>query len=105
MAKGLALGRGLPLMGVNHLEGHVYSLWLVEGVPEVRFPVLVLIVSGGHTELVLMTGHGQYQRLGRTLDDAAGEGFHKVGRGGGMSDPGRARIGEGGLGGEPPALR
>ena len=88
MAKGLALGRGLPLIGVNHLEGHVYSLWLVESAAEVKFPVLVLIVSGGHTELVLMTGHGQYQRLGGTLDDAAGEAFDKVARLLGLGYPG-----------------
>jgi N6-L-threonylcarbamoyladenine synthase len=87
-AKGLALGRGLPLLGINHLEGHVYSLWLVENAPEVEFPVLVLIVSGGHTELVLMTGHSQYQRLGGTLDDAAGEAFDKVARLLGLGYPG-----------------
>jgi N6-L-threonylcarbamoyladenine synthase len=91
-AKGLALGRGLPLLGINHLEGHVYSLWLVEGAPEVTFPVLVLIVSGGHTELVLMTGHGQYQRLGGTLDDAAGEAFDKVARLLGLPYPGGPSV-------------
>ncbi len=80
MAKGLALAQGLPLIGVNHLEAHVYSLWLVQGAPEVHFPVLCLIVSGGHTELVLMTDHGQYRRLGGTIDDAAGEAFDKVAR-------------------------
>jgi len=88
VAKGLALGRNLPLVGVNHLEGHVYSLWLAEPEREVRFPVLILIVSGGHTELVLMTGHGQYQRLGGTLDDAAGEAFDKVARLLGLPYPG-----------------
>jgi N6-L-threonylcarbamoyladenine synthase len=92
LAKGLALGRGLPLLGVNHLEGHVYSLWLVENAPQVRFPVLVLIVSGGHTELVLMTDHGQYQRLGGTLDDAAGEAFDKVARLLGLGYPGGPAI-------------
>ena len=88
VAKGLALGRNLPLVGVNHLEGHVYSLWLAEPEREVRFPVLILIVSGGHTELVLMTGHGQYQRLGGTLDDAGGEAFDKVARLLGLPYPG-----------------
>jgi N6-L-threonylcarbamoyladenine synthase len=91
-AKGLALGRGLPLLGINHLEGHVYSLWLVEGAPEVKFPVLVLIVSGGHTELVLMTGHAQYLRLGGTLDDAAGEAFDKVARLLGLPYPGGPSV-------------
>jgi len=79
-AKGLALTTGKPLLGINHLEGHVYSLWLTQPFREVVFPVLVLIVSGGHTELLLMTEHGVYQRLGGTIDDAAGEAFDKVGR-------------------------
>ncbi len=105
MAKGLALGRQLPLIGVNHLEGHVYSLWLVEGAPEVKFPVLVLIVSGGHTELVLMTGHGQYRRLGGTLDDAAGEAFDKVGRTLGLPYPGGPSIEQAAQGGSPTAYK
>lgn len=79
-AKGLALMTGKPLMGINHLEGHVYSLWLTQPFEEVEFPILVLIVSGGHTELLLMKGHGIYEHLGGTIDDAAGEAFDKVGR-------------------------
>src|SRR5512136_106786 len=87
-AKGIALGRGLPLIGVNHLEGHVYAAWLkVEGdapgsVPheELKFPLLILIVSGGHSELFLMRDHLKYERLGQTVDDAAGEAFDKVAR-------------------------
>lgn len=79
-AKGVALMTGKPLLGINHLEGHVYSLWLTQPFREVQFPVLVLIVSGGHTELLLMRNHGEYERLGGTLDDAAGEAFDKVGR-------------------------
>jgi len=79
-AKGLALMTNKPLLGVNHLEGHVYSLWLTPPFREIVFPVLVLIVSGGHTELLLMKDHGVYERLGGTLDDAAGEAFDKVGR-------------------------
>ncbi|MDX1995937.1 MAG: tRNA (adenosine(37)-N6)-threonylcarbamoyltransferase complex transferase subunit TsaD [bacterium] len=79
-AKGLALATDKPLLGINHLEGHVYSLWLVPPYKEPVFPVVVLIVSGGHTELLLMKGHGDYERLGGTLDDAAGEAFDKVGR-------------------------
>ena len=105
-AKGLALGRGLPLLGINHLEGHVYSLWLVEGAPaEVPFPVLVLIVSGGHTELVLMTGHGQYQRLGGTLDDAAGEAFDKVARMLGLPYPGGPSVEQAARTGNPSAYK
>lgn len=79
-AKGLALASGKPLVGVNHLEGHVYSLWLVEPYRPVVFPVVVLIISGGHTELLLMQNYGKYERLGGTLDDAAGEAFDKIGR-------------------------
>lgn len=79
-AKGLALASEKPLVGINHLEGHIYSLWLTQPFKEPVFPVLVLIVSGGHTELVLMRGHGDYERLGGTIDDAAGEAFDKVGR-------------------------
>lgn len=83
-AKGLAMGGHLPLIGVNHLEGHLYSTWLYpqgeEPVEEPEFPALALIVSGGHTELVLMKGHLEYERLGGTLDDAAGEAFDKIAR-------------------------
>lgn len=91
-AKGLALGTDKPLLGINHLEGHVYSLWLTQPFREVTFPVLVLIVSGGHTELLLMSGHGQYERLGGTLDDAAGEAFDKIGRVLGLPFPGGPNI-------------
>lgn len=79
-AKGVALMLNKPLLGINHLEGHVYSLWLTQPFREVTFPVLVLIVSGGHTELLLMRDHAQYEHLGGTLDDAAGEAFDKIGR-------------------------
>ncbi|MGC9399197.1 MAG: tRNA (adenosine(37)-N6)-threonylcarbamoyltransferase complex transferase subunit TsaD [Anaerolineae bacterium] len=84
-AKGAALGRGLPLIPVNHLEGHLYAHWLEtgeEGVAggQLSFPLLALIVSGGHTELILMRDHGRYDYLGGTLDDAAGEAFDKVAR-------------------------
>ena len=83
-AKGLSLGSGLPLIGVNHLEAHLYSAWLYSAdqthTSEPQYPLLALVVSGGHTELVLMTDHLEYQRLGGTLDDAAGEAFDKVAR-------------------------
>lgn len=85
-AKGLAFASGLPLIAVNHLEGHIYSNWIdtpasgQPGVDKERFPILVLIVSGGHTELILMKGHGHYRRMGGTLDDAAGEAFDKAAR-------------------------
>ena len=91
-AKGLALATGKPLLGINHLEGHVYSLWLAPRENPITFPVIVLIVSGGHSELVLMTDHGEYQRLGSTIDDAAGEAFDKVGRLLGLPYPGGPAI-------------
>jgi N6-L-threonylcarbamoyladenine synthase len=96
LAKGLAIGSGLPLIGVNHLEAHIYSAWLLASdqpsTPEPKFPLLALIASGGHTELVLMTDHFQYQRLGGTLDDAAGEAFDKVARMLGLTYPGGPAI-------------
>ncbi len=91
-AKGLALGCDLPLVGVNHLEGHVYSLWLTGRETPIRFPVVCLIVSGGHSEIVLITGHGEYTVLGSTIDDAAGEAFDKVARLLGLPYPGGPAI-------------
>jgi N6-L-threonylcarbamoyladenine synthase len=89
-AKGLALGLNLPLLAINHLEGHLYSLFLIE--PQIQFPVMCLIVSGGHTELVLMRDHLTYERLGGTIDDAAGEAFDKVGRMLGLPYPGGPHV-------------
>ena len=91
-AKGLALAREKPFLGINHIEGHIYSLWLTEDAEAIEFPVLTLVVSGGHTELYLMTDHGRYQHLGGTLDDAAGEAFDKVGRLLGLPFPGGPAI-------------
>ncbi|MCW5876970.1 MAG: tRNA (adenosine(37)-N6)-threonylcarbamoyltransferase complex transferase subunit TsaD [Anaerolineales bacterium] len=112
MAKGLALGSGLPLYGINHLEGHLYSAWVaLEGdeAPAAdasgpQFPLLALIVSGGHTELVLMRDHLQYERLGGTLDDAAGEAFDKVARLLGLGYPGGPAIQAAAEGGDPAAI-
>jgi N6-L-threonylcarbamoyladenine synthase len=103
-AKGLALAAGLPLIGVHHLEAHIYSLWL-EREAEDAFPVLCLIVSGGHTDLYLMGGHGVYRRLGGTLDDAAGEAFDKVARLLGLSYPGGPAIEEAARTGDPESIR
>ncbi len=84
VAKAMAYALDRPLVAVNHLEAHLYANWLAEpdGSPVTAplFPVLCLLVSGGHTELILMTGHGRYRHLGRTLDDAAGEAFDKGAR-------------------------
>lgn len=77
-AKAISFARGLPLTGVNHLEGHMYANWLTGTTPS--FPLICLIVSGGHSDLVLMRGHGDYAVLGRTRDDAAGEAFDKAAR-------------------------
>ncbi len=120
-AKAIAWGRSLPIVAVNHLEGHLYSNWLDEGgkidpaaitrpsLPALdaegrAFPLLTLIVSGGHTEIILMRGHGQYQRLGATLDDAAGEAFDKVARLLGLGYPGGPAIQRAAEGGDPAAF-
>ena len=148
-AKGIALGCGLPLLGINHIEAHIYANWLkmrcpepfvpgpctcrpgqvpkdqgpVEGRkeepfdktsassveplrtgPSIVFPMLCLVVSGGHTELILMSGDGQYQRLGGTLDDAAGEAFDKVGRLLGLDYPGGPAIEQAAQYGDPTAF-
>ena len=102
-AKGLALGRDLPLVGVNHLEGHIYSLWLTERDAPVRFPVVCLIVSGGHSEVVLIADHGDYTMLGSTIDDAAGEAFDKVARLLGLPYPGGPAIERAARDGDPSA--
>jgi N6-L-threonylcarbamoyladenine synthase len=91
MAKSLAFAQNLPLIGINHLEGHLYAAWLLDDV-EPEFPLLGLLVSGAHSSLVLMTGHGRYQMLGRTIDDAAGEAFDKVARLLGLGYPGGPLI-------------
>ena len=78
VAKGIALAHKLPIIAINHLEGHIYANWLNSH--SIDFPVACLIVSGGHSDLVLMKGHGNYTLLGRTRDDAAGEAFDKAAR-------------------------
>ena len=98
VAKALAVARGLPLVAVNHIEGHIYANWLTDvGAdaplpPDPAFPLLCLVVSGGHTQLVLMHDHGRYTLLGQTVDDAAGEAFDKVGRLLGLPYPGGPAI-------------
>ena len=94
-AKGLAIALGIPLLGVNHLEGHVYAAWLEEGVDPARspgFPLVCLLASGGHTDLLFMEEHGRYTLLGATRDDAAGEAFDKAARVLGLGFPGGPEI-------------
>jgi len=105
-AKAIAFATGKPLVGVNHLEGHIYANWLLKPaqwqpetpgglrreLPAPEFPLLCLVVSGGHSELVLMEDHGRYRLLGRTRDDAAGEAFDKVARILGLGYPGGPAI-------------
>jgi len=97
-AKGLAASLGVPLVGVNHLEGHIYASWVRTGhdgpppPPEPDFPLMCLVVSGGHTDLILMEGRGSYRLVGRTRDDAAGEAFDKAARVLGLGFPGGPAI-------------
>ncbi len=105
VAKGISFASGIPLLPVNHLEGHVYSNWLDTtvsgGVADDRFPLLVLIVSGGHSELILMSDHCRYRHLGGTLDDAAGEAFDKVARLLNLDFPGGPAIQTAAAAGDP----
>lgn len=117
-AKAIAFSNELPLIGINHLEGHIYANWLesvgatlavargttASVAPTKQFPLLALIVSGGHSEIVLMRGHNDYQQLGRTLDDAAGEAFDKVARLLGLGYPGGPEIQQAAEGGDPNAF-
>ncbi|OUM85554.1 MAG: tRNA N6-adenosine(37)-threonylcarbamoyltransferase complex transferase subunit TsaD [Bacillus thermozeamaize] len=88
-AKALALAWGIPLLAVNHIAGHIYANRLVS---EMRFPLLALVVSGGHTELILMREHGKYELVGQTRDDAAGEAYDKVARSLGLPYPGGPQL-------------
>lgn len=116
-AKAIAWQRGLPFVGVNHLEAHIYANWLIpvpstnsgtasvpstgSGTPPVpQFPLIALIVSGGHTILALLLAHGQYKVLGQTRDDAAGEAFDKVARILGLGYPGGPAIQQTAQGGD-----
>ena len=90
IAKAIALSQGIPLLGINHLEGHIYANWLEGSTPDL--PAICLIVSGGHSDLLLVKAHGSYQLLGKTRDDAAGEAFDKVARILGLGYPGGPAI-------------
>jgi N6-L-threonylcarbamoyladenine synthase len=101
-AKALALTWGVPFVGVNHMEAHLYSAFLEDSTLE--FPLVVLLVSGGHTMLVEMQGHGAYRLLGQTIDDAAGEAFDKVARFLGLGYPGGPAIDREAVHGDPEAI-
>ena len=110
MAKGIAVAGDIPIIGVNHLEGHVYSAWVRSAndphpAPHPEFPLVILLVSGGHSELYLMEDHLRYRRLGGTLDDAAGEAFDKVARLLELSYPGGPSIQKAAEQGDPKAFQ
>ena len=102
-AKALALTWDVPFVGVNHMEAHLYSAFLED--PTLEFPLVVLLVSGGHTMLVEMQDHGRYRLLGQTIDDAAGEAFDKVARFLGLGYPGGPAIDRESAAGDPEAIR
>jgi N6-L-threonylcarbamoyladenine synthase len=102
-AKGLSYVLGVPLIGVNHLEGHILSVFLEEEVP--AFPFVALTVSGGHTSLYHVAGFGRYASLGQTLDDAAGEAFDKVAKILGLGYPGGPVIERLAMEGDPEKIR
>ena len=116
--RGLALAAGLPFVGVNHLEGHVYANWLYEtddegegtavspvAPPEPELPAVVLVVSGAHSDLVLMEAHRRFRLLGHTIDDAAGEAYDKVARLLGLGFPGGPEIERTARDGDPAAYQ
>ncbi len=112
-AKAIAFANDKPFIGINHLEGHIYANWLESAVETFRrnvstaenqFPLIALIVSGGHSEIVLMRAHNDYARLGHTLDDAAGEAFDKVARLLGLGFPGGPAIQKAAEAGDPNAF-
>lgn len=97
-AKAVAFAHGIPLVGVHHIAGHIYANRLVE---EMEFPLLSLVVSGGHTELVYMKEHGHFEVIGETRDDAAGEAYDKVARTLNLPYPGGPHIDKLAHGGDP----
>ncbi|HUF98590.1 MAG TPA: tRNA (adenosine(37)-N6)-threonylcarbamoyltransferase complex transferase subunit TsaD [Ilumatobacter sp.] len=102
-AKAYALAWDVPYIGVNHMEAHLYSAFLEDS--SLEFPLVVLLVSGGHTMLIEMRGHGEYRLLGQTIDDAAGEAFDKVARYLDLGYPGGPAIDAAAMNGDPSAIR
>jgi N6-L-threonylcarbamoyladenine synthase len=102
-AKAIAYSANLPLVAVHHLAGHIYANFLVE--PDLQFPFVCLVVSGGHSDIVYMTTHGEYHLLARTRDDAAGEAFDKCARAMGLGYPGGPEIDKQAKDGNPQAVK
>ncbi|OGL39143.1 MAG: tRNA (adenosine(37)-N6)-threonylcarbamoyltransferase complex transferase subunit TsaD [Candidatus Schekmanbacteria bacterium RBG_16_38_11] len=102
VAKAIAFVRGIPFIGVNHLEGHLLSILLEK--PEIKFPYISLVVSGGHTNLYFVKEIGNYKLLGKSVDDAAGEAFDKVAKMLGLGYPGGPVIDELSMEGDPEAI-
>ena len=101
-AKAIAYARNLPLVGVHHIEGHVSANYIEH--PDLEPPFLCLIVSGGHTHLVIVKDYGEFEILGRTRDDAAGEAFDKVARAIGLGYPGGPKVDKLAREGNPDAI-
>lgn len=98
-AKAAAYSLDLPLIGVNHIESHIYANFLAK--PDLELPVICLVVSGGHTDLVYIENHGNFRLLGQTRDDAAGEAFDKIARAIGLGYPGGPLIDRLAMEGDP----
>lgn len=101
-AKALSYALKIPLLGIHHIEAHIYANFLTK--PDIPFPLVCLVASGGHSEIFLMRGHGNYEILGRTRDDAAGEAFDKSARLLGLGYPGGIQIDRLAKGGNPKAI-
>jgi len=101
-AKAIALAKNIPLIGVHHLEGHIYANWLMK--EEINFPLVCLVVSGGHSDIIYMKDHGKYEIMARTKDDAAGECFDKCARALGLGYPGGPLIDKAAKEGDPKSI-
>ena len=108
-AKALAMALKIPVVGIHHIEAHLYANWITpspnNGEPKADFPAVALVVSGGHTDLFHLRGHGDYILLGRTRDDAAGEAFDKCARLMGLGYPGGPAIQNAAVGGNHKAIQ
>lgn len=104
-AKSLSYLWNIPLVGVNHINGHIHSVQLKPEKTDIQFPALCLVVSGGHTELILMKNHNEFELIGKTRDDAVGETFDKIAKLIGFDYPGGAKISQTAEGGNTKAIK